>query len=314
MSTNKQNMNILLKSLDTIFRVQLEHYASSNNQNKFNQAATEHGFTISQLPLLYSAIQLWSNRKRSRNNFNQQCYNIMNQNKNKRRKLNHYNYTNANFVEGFDSHKNKKLYKSIHMANDRNGLSVNRPERLYAYKMPVDDGKAPNPWGGFLSLALCKPHIRLHAEKGDMVVATGSITGGQHGKLIWCGKITKKITFAEYYDDCKRNNIVEKFDKNTGDAIYFWNKKKRQMDRRCTNVHNSDAHQIHDLNGKYVLLSSMFWYFGKRAKEIPSYLEKIISTSRDREWKKQTKYLKKFEKWINKFPTGIHAQPNHARP
>eukprot|EP01084_Bolivina_argentea_P048711 89716_1 len=72
MSNNKQNMNILLKSLDPMFRVQLEHYASSNNQNKFNQAATEHGFTISQLSLLYDAIQLFTSHSNRKDCINQQ--------------------------------------------------------------------------------------------------------------------------------------------------------------------------------------------------------------------------------------------------
>ena len=45
---------------------------------------------------------------------------------------------------------------------------------LYSYTIPYDDGAAPNPYWGVLTLAICKPVIRRTAEIGDWVVGTGS--------------------------------------------------------------------------------------------------------------------------------------------
>ena len=48
--------------------------------------------------------------------------------------------------------------------------------RLFSYKMTHDTGFAPNPFGGFMTLATCKPKIRECKKIGDWIAG---FTSGQ---------------------------------------------------------------------------------------------------------------------------------------
>ena len=45
--------------------------------------------------------------------------------------------------------------------------------RLYSYTLAVDDGAAPNPYGGTLTLTICKPGIRRTSRVDDWIVGLG---------------------------------------------------------------------------------------------------------------------------------------------
>jgi len=83
---------------------------------------------------------------------------------------------------------------------------------LYSYRMSYDEGFAPNPYFGVLTLATCKPAIRrsgsLQRELGagnDVWIAGWAAkrlappTGGERS-LIWLGKVTKCIPLGEYWE------------------------------------------------------------------------------------------------------------------
>jgi hypothetical protein len=73
---------------------------------------------------------------------------------------------------------------------------------FYSYKMTRDFGFAPNPFGGFCTLATCKPHIRKKAKVGDWIIGTGSkeikLT---FDSLIYVMKITEKLDLDVYWND-----------------------------------------------------------------------------------------------------------------
>ena len=63
---------------------------------------------------------------------------------------------------------------------------------IYAYIVPVDDGAAPNPYGGVCTLSICKPNLRKIAKQRDWIIRLNSEI-----KLIYTTKITTVITMKE---------------------------------------------------------------------------------------------------------------------
>jgi hypothetical protein len=73
--------------------------------------------------------------------------------------------------------------------------------RLFSYCIPVDDGAAPNPFGGVCTLAICKPVIRRISAVGDWIVGTGgsNVLGSDYsGRVVYAMRITNKMTMEEY--------------------------------------------------------------------------------------------------------------------
>lgn len=67
--------------------------------------------------------------------------------------------------------------------------------KLYSYRIPVDDGAAPNPYWDICTLVICKPAIRRTAQVGDWVIGTGSKNspiGNIEDKLVYAMKVTDK--------------------------------------------------------------------------------------------------------------------------
>lgn len=161
---------------------------------------------------------------------------------------------------------------------------------LYCYKMPWDTGFAPNPHYGMLTLATCKPTIRRCAKVGDWISGWAAKIvhdndGNTHifkdgGHLIFLAKISKKVTFGEYWQNypqkrpkkiingkaivsvkncsmgCSKIEIL--FD--VGDNIYEPRNDGEFIQHE--NNYHGDGDKIHDLSGKYVLICDEFYYFG----------------------------------------------------
>lgn len=168
---------------------------------------------------------------------------------------------------------------------------------LYCYKMTHDDGFAPNPYHGVLTLATCKPTIRRCAEKDYWISGwTSNEVQGKTDKfyftdenqmLIYLARVTNIITIEEYWEryKCKRpqkilngkaattNSCSGKKDKcgyDMGDNIY---KPIKGKENEFEQLPNGGGHgkndQEHDLSGKNVLICEEFYYFGvEQALEI----------------------------------------------
>ena len=145
---------------------------------------------------------------------------------------------------------------------------MNETVILRAYKITHDTGFAPNPYGGILTLATCKPGIRQKAKVGEWVAAftaknLANVPIGQEG-LIYLMKVSKKMTFEQYYDqypDKRPENCV------SGDNIYrLVNGEYEQI----PNKYHDEDEKCRDLTSDCVLLADTFYYFGKEAMPIPS--------------------------------------------
>jgi hypothetical protein len=73
----------------------------------------------------------------------------------------------------------------------------------FSYKIEHDYGLAPNPFGGYCTLAVCKPTIRnnRNLEIGDWIIGTGSAKLHKLHHLIFAMRLEEKITMEEYWSD-----------------------------------------------------------------------------------------------------------------
>jgi len=199
-------------------------------------------------------------------------------------------------------------------------------ERLFSYKMTHDRGFAPCPFGGFLTLATCKPQIRLHKNIGDWIAGFTSIQLGKkyngNIKMIYLMKIENKITFEEYW----RNDIynIKKPNLNSnillemvGDNIYrplidnpiIW----KDFEQIKNLFHNDLENKRNDLNGKYVLLSNNFYYFGSKPLDIPINIMPDVpkyQSGHGMETKEEKKKILFLEYIMKNYRIGIYNSPH----
>ena len=83
----------------------------------------------------------------------------------------------------------------------------------YSYRLDHDSGLAPNPFGGFCTLVVCKPEIRKsgNLSVGDWIFGTGSKaieknTGIQcQRNLIYAMQVGEIIGMNDYWQDPRFN-------------------------------------------------------------------------------------------------------------
>jgi hypothetical protein len=163
--------------------------------------------------------------------------------------------------------------------------------KLFSYVVDHDLGFAPNPFGGFCTLAKCKygskkRNIIEMAEKGDWIAGTGGANltkSAGHGKLIYVMRVDDKIPLAEYCRTMKGKRIDAK-------------------------------HEIIE-DGRYVLISRHFYYFGRNAIDISEVPKKNLEHPFEKKGPRYRcdfteDYIQTFAKWLKEtFKVGIHGQP-----
>lgn len=162
--------------------------------------------------------------------------------------------------------------------------------RLFSYVVDHDHGYAPNPFGGFCTLAKCKYGLKRRnivelAEVGDWIAGTGgvvlSISAG-HGKLIYAMRVDEKFSLAAY---CRSN----------GGRV--------------------DAKHDIEEKGRSALISNHFFYFGRNAIDISD----IPRTHLDHPFEKSgpghrsdfsEEFVDEFAKWLKAtYKVGVHGEP-----
>src|SRR2546427_11595938 len=71
---------------------------------------------------------------------------------------------------------------------------------IFSYVITHDTGFAPNPFGGVLTLATCKPKIRRVAKPRGWVVGTGSCRSVVSGRVVFGAQIAEKLRIEDYGD------------------------------------------------------------------------------------------------------------------
>lgn len=182
--------------------------------------------------------------------------------------------------------------------------------KIMSYVITHDYGFAPNPYGGVLTLATCKPVIRNNAKLGDVLVATGSQKGAYGNKLIYVGKISEIVTMDKYFEDLR---FALKKPKGTsgkdcrGDNIYY---KKDNEWLQLENRFHGESEMGHDLKSKNVLICKEFWYFGNKAPGIPERFSEIVKYGPGHKNISKQDIISDFLYWLNGFEQGRIGEPS----
>lgn len=194
--------------------------------------------------------------------------------------------------------------------------------RVYSYRVEHDLGLAPNPFGGYCTLAVCKPEIRKSTKLqiGDWIIGTGSVALGNDKILIYLMQIDEKLTFQEYWEDerfmLKKPKIPGSLVQMHGDNFYHqYLETNEWIQEHSVHCQPSGApspeHMKKDLGGKYVLISKRFFYFGDSRLKIPHELLGIRKRGiGHRVFDVDEPIAQGILNWIvNTYPLGIHGDP-----
>lgn len=131
---------------------------------------------------------------------------------------------------------------------------------IFFYKLTCDDGGAPCVQHGLLTLAICKPRIRMRAQKGDIVLGFAANSLYPDNRLIYVAELDEPIPNGEYF--------VQQRWKRRHDCIYEKMQGRFQL-RKNARYHTAPGNLIHDL-GEFpayskarVLVSRNYIYFGR---------------------------------------------------
>jgi hypothetical protein len=130
--------------------------------------------------------------------------------------------------------------------------------KIYFYKLTHDGGGAPCVERGVLSLAICKPKIRVGAEPGDVIFGYTANSLDPSNRLLYIAKVCDKARHGEYFRLRKYSGRGDCIYKMSGDR-FEWKK---------TALHHGPDDLVHDLGSPpdypkaEVLLSQDFRYFG----------------------------------------------------
>ncbi len=192
--------------------------------------------------------------------------------------------------------------------------------RLFSYKLNVDTGFAPNPFFRVMTMATCKPYMRNSKKIGDWIAGFTSkaLCNDEVGeeRLIYLMQVTDKIHISAYFS---HHNFQQKipdltqpeFVYQAGDNIY---KPDGKDYVQIENRNHCPPDKPYDLSvGRFVLISTTFYYFGRDTIEIPPHLRPKIPKGRSAHGSltHDLERAKNFIKFVtDKFEIGVHNAPH----
>jgi hypothetical protein len=173
--------------------------------------------------------------------------------------------------------------------------------QLYSYVVVQDTGLAPNPWHGYLTIALCTPnHKPYHINPGDWIVGNGSKKWGNH--LIYAMRVQERLHFNDYFHDGRFQKKKPRFDTRdwrdgVGDNIYHQEKEKwLQVETR---FHCEKSQKEQDTKYPFVYIAKHFFYFGEEAVLVPETLRELLQKGRQGcKSKHDPELVERFIQWL----------------
>jgi hypothetical protein len=178
-------------------------------------------------------------------------------------------------------------------------------ERIFRYVVRYDGGSAPNPFGGWCSLAICKPQIRRTAKVGDWIIG---LRAKRVDHVLYVMQVEERLSFAEYWND--RRFSTKRPDKShCSDNIYRLDKQGKLV--WVDNPVHDESHKEHDLGGQWVLVGREFWYFGDQSPQLPTDLVHLIHQRQGHSVHKNRKYtdIDDLKQWLWHWERGVHGKP-----
>ncbi len=181
---------------------------------------------------------------------------------------------------------------------------------VYSYVVEHDLGFAPNPFGGVCTLACCKPQIRKHAKKGDLILGTGAARVKLQGHLIYWMRVDEILSFDEYWNDRrfrrKRPVMNGSAYMRYGDNIYHHEGGPNYVQEDSFHSLENGVLSVGDLKRdtgrtSRVLIGRDYAYWGRSAIRIPNELARFV--------KKRPGHLRKFPEYeIDKLMAWLEQQ------
>lgn len=196
--------------------------------------------------------------------------------------------------------------------------------RLYSYTLRVDDGAAPNPYGGVCTLTICKPTIRRLAKVGDWIVglgpkgAPGNIDLSSH--IIYAMRVSRVLSLANYNDYCRlllpskipQWQAAVPFEHMVGDCIYY--PRGGDLAQR-PGVHRKENADVDKRGENALLAEEVFYYFGDSPVELPEDLQGIRHNTQGHKVHANEKLKEKFVAWaLGGFGDGRHPRILYGQP
>ncbi len=209
---------------------------------------------------------------------------------------------------------------------------------IFRYGVVYDYGLAPNPFGAFCTLAVCKPNIRKNKNlyKGDWILGFGSKTLNMPCRLIYAMKVDEWLTFQEYWKDERfqykkpraNGSLVQIY----GDNIYHHAEEIEDptiedwiQEDSAHSLESGQPHSGHikrDISGKRVLIAQQgnFYYWGREAIELPEEHKRVCNPARNMKYKisknEETnlseEHKEAFITWLTStYEPGIHGYPTN---
>jgi hypothetical protein len=186
--------------------------------------------------------------------------------------------------------------------------------KVFSYKLVRDYGFAPNPFHGICTLGTCKPQIRGSAQVGDIIVGCGSSALHLEGRVIFAMRVTRKLSFQEYWEDdafrIKRPNLHSSKSMAFGDNIYHrigesWCQEDSHHSLEGGQLNH--ANLVRDTNSDNVLVGEDFVYWGANAVQIPEHLRNYAGEDLYPAWRNyQCRFSPEFraqvDAWLREFP------------
>jgi hypothetical protein len=199
--------------------------------------------------------------------------------------------------------------------------------KIYSYMIDHDYGLAPNPFGSYCTLTVCKPKIRKsrNLKKDDWLIGTGSKSLEKSSgvecvsKLIYAMQVSEIIDLNSYWNDIRfeyKKPIVSGGTLSTmfGDNFYYLDENKKWVQIDCAHknidgIYNKE-HFRKDTCGKNSIISERFYYFGDNAPKIPDHLIEVCHITQGEKIVRPEELAIKFLKWLeSNFQIGISGLP-----
>jgi len=198
--------------------------------------------------------------------------------------------------------------------------------KIYSYMIDHDFGLAPNPFGKYCTIAVCKPTIRRseNLDIGDWIIGTGSKSLEKSSgfncvrRLIYAMKVSEIIDLNSYWHDprfeYKKPIMNGTLTTMFGDNFYYLDENKNWVQQDCAhrNIDGTynEEHIRKDTGGKNALISELFYYFGENAPQIPENLVDVCHTTQGVKFVKPNELANRFLEWLqNNFQPGFQGFP-----
>lgn len=190
--------------------------------------------------------------------------------------------------------------------------AATRRPQLYSYVVKVDKGFAPNPFGGYCTLAACTPnHLGVRVESGDWIMGNSDKRSDQ--RLIYAMRISEVLAFDDYFRDprfqAKKPRKGSSWKNLCGDNIYFIGE-SGQYQQAFSHFHTEPHRLEQDTKHPRVFISDHFYYFGENALDTPAEFGALIRGSQGCKKDHPPEVVAGFISWLEQsFGPGILGLP-----